>query len=518
MFRLATLPEACAGLSPWRRALAALAAGGLCSLALPPLSLFPLLWIGFPALLLLLHGAANRRHAFLTGWSFAFGYFTLSLYWIAAALFVDLARFWWLVPFCVAGLPALLGLYYGLATLLWWRWRALDVAGAALLALLFFAAEYARGHLLSGFPWNLFGYAWADILPVAQSVSLFGSYGLTLLTLMAALLPVAFFGSVRWRATLANLLGNGGLVLLALWGALRLQEPTSMVPNVQLRLVQPNIAQALKWDPTQREANLQTLLRLSAQPSAPPPTHIIWPESAVAFFLMDDASRRSQITAALPTGAVLLTGGDRRQPNYATNRWDYFNSLLVLEGGAVTAGYDKYHLVPFGEYVPFQSFGPVATATAGMGSFVAGPAPQTLQVRGLPPFSPLICYEVIFPGAVTDRLTPPQLLINITNDAWYGRTAGPYQHLAIARMRAIEEGVPLLRAANTGISAVIDAYGRTLQTLPLGTAGVLDAPLPTASPATLYRDDADRIVLSIAVFLGIILFSIYRRRPAINQF
>ena len=291
-----------------------------------------------------------------------------------------------------------------------------------------------------------------------------------------------------------------------------------MVPHVQLRLVQPNIAQALKWDPSQREANLQTLLRLSAQSGAIPPTHIIWPESAVAFFLLDDASRRSQISAALPAGAVLLTGGDRRQPNYATNRWDYFNSLLVLDGGVVTTGYDKYHLVPFGEYVPFQGFGPVATATAGMGSFVAGPAPQTLQVRGLPPFSPLICYEVIFPGAVTDRLTPPQLLINITNDAWYGNTAGPHQHLAIARMRAIEEGVPLLRAANTGISAIIDAYGRTLRILPLGMEGIVDAPLPAARDATLYRDLADSIVLVTSILLGTLLCFASQRRHKINQF
>lgn len=509
MIRLSTLPAACAALSPWRRALAALAAGGLCSLTLPPLSLFPLLWVGFPALLLLLHGAANRRQAFLTGWCFAFGYFTLSLYWIAAALFVDVQRFWWLVPFCVAGLPALLGVYYGLAALLWHRWRGLNVRGAALLALLLFAAEYARGHLFSGFPWNLFGYVWTDILPVAQSASLFGVYGLTLLTLLAACLPVALF--TRTKAALsANLLACSALLLLAVWGGLRLQEPSAVTTAQRFRIVQPNIAQAMKWDPTQREAHLQTLLRLSA-PAVSAPTLIIWPESAVTFFLTDDASRRSQIAAALPNDAVLVTGGDRRQPNYAAGRWDYFNSLLILDGDRVSTVYDKFHLVPFGEYVPLQSFGPVATATAGMGSFKAGSAPQTLQVRGFPPFSPLICYEVIFPGAVTDKTGRAQLLINITNDAWYGRSAGPHQHLAIARMRAIEEGLPLLRAANTGISAQIDAYGRIVGALPLDTEGVLDAPLPRPAPRTIYTQSGDAITLGTIFVLMITLCFFYRR-------
>lgn len=514
MFRLSALPDACATLSPRRRALAALATGGLCSLALPPLSLFPLLWLGLPLLLALVHGAASRKQAFGLGWCFAFGYFTLSLYWIAAALFVDIGRFWWLVPFCVAGLPAVLGLYYGLATLLWYRWRRLDVPGAALLALLLFVAEYARGHLFTGFPWNLFGYVWADILPVAQSASLFGIYGLTLLTLFAACLPAALF--IRTRAALhANLLATSLFLLLAAWGALRLQEPSETL-DTRFRLVQPNIAQALKWDPTQREGNLQTLLRLSAAPVIAP-TMIIWPESAVAFFLTDDASRRNQIAAALPKGAVLVTGGDRRQPNHAKGRWDYFNSLLVLDGNAITAVYDKFHLVPFGEYVPFQGFGPVAAATTSMGSFVAGPAPQTLQVGTMPPFSPLICYEVLFPAAVTDGSGKPQLLINVTNDAWYGRTAGPYQHLAIARLRAIEEGLPLLRAANTGISANIDAYGRTLQFLPLNTEGVIDAPFSRPAPRTLYAQLGNRLAVAGALCLGLALWFSYRRRTQINR-
>lgn len=503
MLKLSALPDVCSRLSRRGRFTAALAAGGLCSLALPPLSLFPLLWLGFPLLFLLVHGAPNRWQAFLTGWGFAFGYFTLSLYWIAAALLVDLTRFWWLVPFCVAGLPALLGVYYGLAALFWYRWRGLDAPGAALLALLLFIAEYARGHLLSGFPWNLFGYVWADILPMAQSVSLFGIYGLTLLTLFAACLPAALFTRTK-AARRANLLATSILMLLAGWGAVRLQEPTTTMAAARYRLVQPNIAQAMKWDPAQREANLQTLLRLSAPPIAAP-TYMIWPESAVPFFLTDDMSRRDQIVAALPKGAVLVTGGDRRQPNYAKGRWDYFNSLLVMDGNIVTAIYDKVHLVPFGEYVPLQSFGPVATATAGMGSFAAGAAPQTLRVRDLPPFSPLICYEVLFPGTVTDKSGTAQLLINITNDAWYGRTAGPYQHLAIARMRAIEEGLPLLRAANTGISASIDAYGRTLQFLPLDTEGTIDAPIPHPAPRTLYAKVADSLALEIAFFLTLAL-------------
>jgi len=489
-------------ISTKQRAWLALAAGALCSLGLPPLGWFPVLWLGFPLLLLLLQGTTRPRQAFWLGWCFAFGYFVLGLYWIAAALFVDFKRFFWLVPITVAGLPALLAVFYGLATLCWQKLRLQGVASALALALLFTIAEYGRGHLFSGFPWNLFGYVWADFLPIAQVNSLIGSYGLTLLTLVAACLPVTLFSKTK-SALLANGLMTLLFISLGLWGAVRLQQPTLYQPTGFVRLVQPNTAQNMKWEAGEREKNFQTLLSLSAAPASQPLTHIIWPETAATFYLEEDTAHRAALAAALPQNTILLTGTLRRTPDYTSNHWNYYNSLLALDTqGEILTHYDKAHLVPFGEYVPLRGFAPIAAVTSGLGSFMAGEGAQTLHVTGLPPFSPLICYEVIFPHAVSNPDDLSHLLINITNDAWYGRTAGPHQHLAIARMRAIEEGVPLLRVANSGISAVVDVYGRVLQSLPLSTAGVLDTAIPQPdSSMTPYRHYGDLIVLLLCFLL-----------------
>jgi apolipoprotein N-acyltransferase len=489
---LPALAARCRTSPPRRRAVLAFLAGSLCCLGLPPLGLFPVLWLGFPILVWLLQGATSKRQAFATGWCFAFGYFLFGLYWIAASMFVDLKRFGWLIPITVAGLPAGLSILYGLAAVVWqklYRHFKLDtLTGALALAWCFAATEYLRGYLFTGFPWNLFGYVWTEFLPVAQSASLFGSYGLTLLTLCAAVLPAALVVTPKRPAIIANGIALGVFILLGIWGVWRLQTPTAYVPDVYVRLVQPNIAQNLKWDRQERANNFEHLLEMTALPSAHPLTHIIWPETAVTYFLADDAPHRLRIAAVLPEHATLLTGAPREEIT-ANGNDNYFNSMLTLDRSSMIGViYDKFHLVPFGEYVPFRSFGPVAAVASGLGTFVPGSGPRSLRVPGLPPFSPLICYEVIFPGHVVDPHDRPSLLINITNDAWYGKTAGPHQHFAIARMRAIEEGVPLLRVANTGISAVVDAYGRTLQFLPLGTEGNLDGMVPQAVPFTINAD------------------------------
>ena len=500
----------CAALSSYHRAGVAFLAGSLCCLGLPPLGLFPVLWLGFPILVWLLQSTTSKRQAFATGWCFAFGYFLFGLYWIAASMFVDLKRFGWLIPFTVAGLPAGLSILYGLAALAWQKFnhrRTSGVASALTLAWCFATAEYIRGYLCTGFPWNLFGYVWTEFLPVAQSVSLFGIYGLTLATLCAAALPAALTSPDQRAARTANLIALGGFILLGLWGIWRLQTPTVLLPDVYVRLVQPNIAQNLKWDPKERARNFEHLLELTALPSDRPITHVIWPETAVTYFLAGDAPHRLRIAAVLPEHAILLTGAPREEltPDGADK---FFNSMLTLDrSGLIGASYDKFHLVPFGEYVPFHSFGPIAAATAGLGAFTAGPGPRSLHIPGLPPLSPLICYEVIFPHHVADPADRPHLLVNITNDAWYGKTAGPHQHFAIARMRAIEEGVPLLRVANTGISAIVDAYGRTLNYLPLGTEGNIDAQIPTATPQlTLNSGYGELISLILWILLGLTLY------------
>lgn len=482
---LLRLSAGLARLAGWRRFTVAALLGGLGTLALPPAHVVPVLLVSFPGLLWLLSGTRSARGAFALGWWFGFGHFLLGLYWVSFALLTDIERYWWMLPVAATGLPALLALFTGLATLAsHWvarRWALDAVTGAIAFAMIWTGVEWLRGHVLTGFPWNLIGYAWVEVPAVLQVAALTGIYGLGLLTVLAAALPAALGAAeVPARRTAGACLA--ALLVLAAgagWGAWRLATATDdTVPGVRLRLVQPNILQSLKWAPEEREANFRRHLALARAPGFEDVTHIVWPETAVPFFLGEDRARRLAVAAATPPGGLTLTGAPRveRSPGRPPRYW---NSLEVIDDrGERVAVYDKFHLVPFGEYMPLRRWLPVAAIAAGSTDFSAGPGPRTLEVPGLPPVSPLICYEIIFPGAVKDANHRPAWLLNITNDAWYGHTAGPHQHFAIARVRAVEEGLPLVRVANTGISGVVDAYGRVRARLALGTQGVLDSPLP----------------------------------------
>lgn len=468
-----------------RRILLAFGFGALSALAFPPADGFPLLWLCLPALIFLVQGTRKIRQAFAAGWSFAFGFLVCDLYWIAAAMFVDIHHFWWAVPLAAIGLPILFAVYYGLAAALAYKIGTKGIAGAITFALCWFLADYARGHLFTGFPWDIAGYAWAGILPVAQFASVTGIYGLTLLTLVLSFLPAALACNRPHKYVLPSVLG--GFLILALltgWGAWRLGNASwATVPNVRLRLVQPRIDQAHKWQPDEAAANFQRLLKLSAAPAAQPVTDIIWPETAATYFLAEDGLHRRAASAIIPAAGSLLTGAIRRELD-GQGTIHYFNSLLVINGKArVTAYYDKSHLVPFGEYMPLRQILPGHGIAAMALDFSHGPGPRTIHISGLPPFSPFICYEAIFPDEVVNRADPPLFMLNITNDGWYGNTAGPYQHFSIARMRAIEQGIPLVRVANTGISGVIDAYGRVRARLGLGKQGFIDSDLPRPSAA-----------------------------------
>jgi apolipoprotein N-acyltransferase len=289
-------------------------------------------------------------------------------------------------------------------------------------------------------------------------------------------------------------------------GAWRLAHaPHDVVPNVTLRLVQPSIPETLKNDPQALAQNFQRLLTLSASPGADKITDIIWPEAAAPPLLERFADERQAIAAVIPKGGLLLTGAERAEPLQGWPPLHVWNSLVVLnDAGDIIATYDKAHLVPFGEYMPLRSILPIDKIVPSIGDFSTGPGPRTLDLRGVPPVSPLICYEAIFPGAVIDAAARPQWLLNVTNDAWYGFTSGPFQHLAIARVRAVEEGLPLIRAANNGISAVVDPYGRLVKRLALDSVGVLDSTLPRALSPTLYEHVRDMAFLVLALsFLAI---------------
>jgi apolipoprotein N-acyltransferase len=509
-------PGILAGLTGWRRALAAMVVGAVGVLAFAPLDITLALVPSLVGLLWLLDGCARGRsglaRAFGIGWWFGLGHFAAAFYWITEAFLVDVERFGWLVPFAVPGIAAGLGLLTGLLA------GALHLTGLRGAArILVFAAlwafgEWLRSALLGGFPWNLLGTAWGWSLAMQQTVSLFGVLGLGLVTAVAAAAPALLApapsrcAEAGWRrggilAAAAVLLGA-----LGLWGALRLGglpapgEAGDSVPGIQLRLVQASIPQSLKWLPETRRRNFERHLSMSLVQGHDEASHIVWPETAAQFLLAEDGEARAAVAAVAPPGGAVLTGTVRRDA--ATGQ--VWNSLLAIDDKGEVAGiYDKVHLVPFGEYMPLRGLLGLDKLTAGGTDFSAGPGPRSLRVPSLPPFSPLICYEAIFSGAVTDPDDRPAWLLNVTNDAWFGRSAGPYQHFAAARLRAIEEGLPLVRAANTGISAVIDPHGRIVARLGLGLRGVVDSPLPTAlaSPPAFARLGNGWLVIGMGLLL-----------------
>lgn len=522
--RLAKLAGRFTDARGWKRLGLAALAGAVATLALPPAHALPLLWIAFPVLLWLLRGSGRAQTDFAIGFAFAVGHHVPGLYWISAALFTDIGRFWFMLPFALLGLPALLGLFLGAGTAAYgWARRRYGLTGwaeAGAMALAWVAVEYARGHLFTGFPWNLIGYGWVPVLPVLQFASVAGIYGLSLLTVLVALLPAAMVGPApSWRPAVAGLLG---LALVAGWGGWRIAgQGLGEVPGVMLRIVQPNIPQALKWKEEAKISNLRRLIDLSGAEGWDRVTHVIWPETAVPYFLSSDSSNAEQLpltrllTQVAPPGGALITGANRLATDKVGN-FVYFNSLFALtQGGQVAAYFDKAHLVPFGEYLPFRALLPKGMKAVAAGAdFSAGPGPRALTLPGAPAASPLICYEVIFPGAVMPRDGErPHWLLNLTNDAWYGQTAGPHQHFAITAVRAVEEGVPLVRAANTGISGVIDAYGRVRGMLLLGDSGTLDISLPQrAETVPLYADYGDVVPALIWLLLMLMIVVVRIRR------
>ncbi|HSI41584.1 MAG TPA: apolipoprotein N-acyltransferase [Xanthobacteraceae bacterium] len=494
----------------WPRRGIASAAGALAALAMPPFGLWPVLALSLPVLVWLIDGAsrhgrrAGLRAAFFIGWWFGAFYFLAGLWWIGAAFLVQADDFAWLLPVAVLGLPAGLGLFTGLgcllARLLWSGGPRRILALAAGLS----ASEWLRGHVLSGFPWNSFGYGLAADLRFAQAASWLGLWGLGLVTIAALASPATLAGArPRWRAPLL-----AGLTLAALWGAgaWRLATTTvGEVPGVRLRLMQPDLPQDQKFRFDARRAVVDRYIATSlSEGGLGRVTHLIWPESAFPFFLEREPEALARIAAILPPQTVLVTGAARlgAAPPGST-RPNVYNSLRVIAGGALIADADKVHLVPFGEYLPFQS----ALESVGLeqltrlrGGFSAGPARTMLAVPGLPPVAPLICYEAIFPGAVLPQGPRPGLLLNVSNDAWFGMTPGPYQHFAQARLRAVEEGLPLVRGTNNGISALVDPLGRIVGMLPMGARGVLDGPLPTALMPTVYARYGDSIFILLLLF------------------
>jgi len=490
--RLLTFVGKLSGMNTGRACIVAFICGAGLALALPPVYFFPAVFLAFPFLIWQLSSAHNLRDAFVAGWGFGFGFFVAGLYWIGNAVLVDADRFGWLWPFAVSGLPAFLALFTGAVTvathILVPPEKGSVISRVMIFTAMWVFAEWLRGHVLTGFPWNLIGYTWSVSDVSAQSYALGGVALMSVITVLAGALPAVLIADRKsvyiWILPILLVLPFLG------FGAWRLQttDAVGVHEDIRLRIVQPNIPQHLKWRQDQKRLNFEKLLAISGTGETAF-NYLVWPESAAPFFLENEVERRRDIAAILPTGSHLLTGAIRYRA--AAGRISkLWNSILVIDHhGEVIGHYDKIHLVPFGEYLPKReilSRVGLDKLAAGAIDYVAGHEAGLMEVDGLPPFRALICYEVVFPNEVAKNPRPAWLL-NVTNDAWYGDSSGPRQHFEIARARAIENGVPMVRAANTGISGIVDSFGRVVGKLPMNTSGVIDANLPEKLPQpTIY--------------------------------
>ena len=520
------------------------AAGIVSVLAMPPFHLWPVLWITLPLLSVLIDTAARmpeapgriarwRRYslgrAAEAGWWFGFGYHVAGLFWIGEAFLIEAEVFAWLLPFAITLLPAGLGLFTAVAAassrILP---RANACARAASLAIGFGVTEWLRGHILTGFPWNVLGTALTAPLPLLQSVAVFGIYGLTVITVLvfagpfailqdAATTPAGTAGAWRARWMPAAALALVPLATMWMAGAWRLAaaEPPAATPRPIVRLVQLSIPQRERMQAGNQRRIFDQ--HLTASLTAPDGTIdnavgidvIVWPEAAMPFVPLSQPVALEAIGTLLPPGTQLASGALRVESDARSDARKVFNSLLVFDGGStaqLAATYDKMHLVPFGEYLPAQrlleAIG-LQQITRERGGFSAGKGErQTITLRKLGKVLPLVCYEVVFPIAPSALAERPDLILAITNDGWFGTLTGPRQHYHQARIRAVEMGVPMIRASSNGISALIDGKGRERGRLELNAVGTLDVRPPPALAPTLYARLGDTIFLTVMLVVG----------------
>ncbi len=507
----------------WRRFVVAVVAGAVSALAFAPFYAFPVLWLTVPVFVWLIDGAIAREGAgwlrrlvpaAIVGWAFGFGFFLAGLWWIGAAFLVDAEEFGWLLPFAVLILPAGLALFWAFGAALARAFWSEGWPRILIFAVAMSIAEWLRGHLFTGFPWNAVGYALTPTPVMMQSAALVGIWGLTLAAFFIFAAPVLLVADGRNARSVNRRVIATALVLLGahlLFGVVRLASgPDPMVPGVQFRVVQPAIPQDERWATGAAAETMGRYLDLSGKGKGSAGlagiTHLVWPESAFPFLLTERPEALTAIAELIPPGTTLMTGAARADRLTGQEIPPIYNSVYVIDDkGEIAGAYDKVHLVPFGEYIPFRNllgWLGLRQLIALPGGFSPGSRLHTLDVPGAPPTAPLICYEVIFPGAVLEPGPRPGWMLNVTNDAWYGDTPGPYQHFLQARVRAVEEGLPLVRAANSGISAIVDGHGRVLASLALGRMGVVDGGLPEALPPTPYARFGDLIFAVLIVIVG----------------
>lgn len=485
--------------------IAAFCLGSLLTLTLAPFHWWWMACIAFPGFLMLLHEVNSRAQALLRGWWFGFGHFVTSLYWISIALTIDLSQFGWLIPFAVIGINGVLAGYIALVALFLHQLPRCAWVRILSLVIIWCGMEWIRRYAFSGFPWNLLGYAWAETLPMAQLASLTGVYGLSLLLLWIGSLPYYLLRlgldgcKVKWCQLCPLIVTCISLMIAGGWGWLRLKQIENMPPtSLLVRVIQPNIPQDHKWQPDRLRQNVETQLRLTQLKTGKEPQIIIWPEAAFPYFLNQEAALLQYVRNHLPKESWLIAGGVRLE---GTQIWNSLYALYSEKSWMLF--YDKHHLVPFGEYIPLRAWLPFKKITEGNVDFSEGKGPQRLVLSPhIPSLLPFICYEAIFPeyAKVAERAG---WLLNITNDAWFGKSSGPYQHAVMVKFRAIEQGLPMVRSANTGISFVTDSSGRFLRYLSLNETGMIETLLPQPLKPTVYATYGNLIPFLLWVILVI---------------
>lgn len=479
-------------------------AGALSNLAFAPFHFFLALLIALPLFYFFCNQSQTLKENFYLGWFYGFGYFVAGIYWIAISLLIDAASFAWLIPFAIILIPGVLALYFGLLAVSYhWMLRKFpdpkNYEKIVIFALCWTFCEILRAFLFTGFPWNLLGYSWMFSRPLIQIASIFGVWGLSFFAVIFSLLPLLFFKIERGKIVknipdfADKIFTTSALLLLfsgMIFGLCRIDDAKILnEKNIKLRLVQGNIKQEMKWDVSEKYRNFLKHIQMTNVQQSNDVAAVIWSETSVPYAI-EAQDLINQLKLAVPQnmgdGGMLITGGLRLKYSANQDIENVWNSVFAVGNQGVIAHYDKHHLVPFGEYMPLQKYLPfVQKITDGAIGFSAGTGPKTIHGKFFS-FSPLLCYEVIFPDKIIDRNDRPDLLVNLTNDAWFGNSSGPYQHFDMAAMRAVEYGIPLARVANTGITAFFDPFGRVKNKINLNQEGIIDVDLVKNLEPTIY--------------------------------
>lgn len=493
-------------------------AGALAVLSQAPYDFFAVCFVSFPVLVWLLDGATveqgtrllgRLKPAFAIGWWFGFGYFVAGLWWVGGAMLVEAEEFAWALPIGVVFLPAIMAIFYGLAAALARGFWTDDIGRIAALAASFALFEWVRTFVFTGFPWNPIGSAAMPVPLLMQSVAVVGMPGMNALAVFVFAMPALLAGgrTVRTGLVAAALLAAAHVG----FGYVRLAAPDNEpVRALAVRIVQPAIDQAIKLDRTSRDEIFRTLLTLSSAPpppGKPAPKLIVWPETSLPFLFTERPDALAAIGELLADGQLLLAGNVRAEGQGAEAR-RYYNSVVAIDDrGEIVDAVDKIHLVPGGEYLPladlFERIG-IDRIVAIPAQFSPGSEHHPIALVDGLKAATFVCYEIIFPEEVRSRVGDADFIVNVTNDAWFGDTPGPYQHFRSAQIRAVETGLPVVRSANNGISGVIDTHGRVVDAFALNVRGALDATveIPTLSPSPF--GDPGRNGLAIAGVLGLI--------------